>query len=215
MTALDARVSHGFASAGLPQELIDELLEAFIEARRHFYRGDLRPSEIEGARFSGSIFRILQWDTTGGSYTPLGKTLPSIDKMMDSLLNANAVDSVRVHIPLTLRLIYDVRNKRDVAHLGDGIDPNQQDATLVVNNMDWVMAELCPPSPQRVGERGSRNHWRPRVEGSIAHPRVRRVSESPQGAGSFRSRSRFVVLARRAGCAAIPIAILGAPWHAI
>jgi hypothetical protein len=33
-------------------------------------------------------------------------------------------------------------NKRDVAHLTDGIDPNRQDATLVIGNMDWVMAEL-------------------------------------------------------------------------
>ena len=32
--------------------------------------------------------------------------------------------------------------KRDVAHLGDGIDANLQDATLVIGNMDWVMAEL-------------------------------------------------------------------------
>lgn len=30
----------------------------------------------------------------------------------------------------------------DVAHLADGIDPNQQDATLVVRNMEWVLAEL-------------------------------------------------------------------------
>ncbi len=54
-----------------------------------------------------------------------------------------APESVRFHIARTLRLIYDVRNKRDVAHLGDGIDPNQQDATLVVRNMEWVLAELC------------------------------------------------------------------------
>ena len=35
-----------------------------------------------------------------------------------------------------------MRNKRDVAHLADGIDPNQQDATIVVRNMEWVLAEL-------------------------------------------------------------------------
>jgi len=29
-----------------------------------------------------------------------------------------------------------------VAHLGDGIDPNQQDATLIIRNMEWVLAEL-------------------------------------------------------------------------
>ncbi|WP_314093986.1 hypothetical protein [Microbacterium foliorum] len=141
MTALDARVRQGFSAAGIPVELTDELLEAFAEAKRRYYRDDLRPSEIEGARFSEAAFRILQWVTVG-AYTPLGKTLPSVDKLMDSLVNTVGSDSVRIHIPRTLRLIYDVRNKRDVAHLGDGIDPNQQDAALVLNNMDWVLAEL-------------------------------------------------------------------------
>lgn len=141
MTALDARVRQGFSVAGIPEELTDELLEAFAEAKRRYYRDDLRPSEIEGARFSEAVFRILQW-TTAGTYTALGKTLPSVDKLMYTLVNATGNDSVRIHIPRTLRLIYDVRNKRDVAHLGDGIDPNQQDAALVLNNMDWVLAEL-------------------------------------------------------------------------
>jgi hypothetical protein len=62
--------------------------------------------------------------------------------MLVTFANAHGADSVRLHIPRTLRLIYDVRNKRDVAHLGDGIDPTQQDATRVIRNMEWVLAEL-------------------------------------------------------------------------
>lgn len=141
MTSLDARVRQGLIAAGIPTELVEELLEAFAEAKRRFYRNDLRPSEIEGARFSESVFRILQWATTN-KYTALGKTLPSVDAMMTALINTQASDSIRIHIPRTLRLIYDVRNKRDVAHLGDGINPNEQDATLVLGSMDWVLAEL-------------------------------------------------------------------------
>lgn len=142
MTALDVRVEQGFIAAGIPAELVKELLEAFAEAKRRFYREDLRPSEIEGARFSEAVFRILEWATTQ-KYTPLGYTLPKVPSLLGKLEQATtAQESVRFHIPRTLRLIYDVRNKRDVAHLGDGIDPNQQDATLVVRNMEWVLAEL-------------------------------------------------------------------------
>lgn len=142
MTALDVRVEQGFIAAGIPAELVKELLEAFAEAKRRFYRDDLRPSEIEGARFSEGVFRILEWATTQ-KYTPLGDTLPKVPTLLGKLEQATtAPESVRFHIPRTLRLIYDVRNKRDVAHLGDGIDPNQQDATLVVRNMEWVLAEL-------------------------------------------------------------------------
>ncbi len=141
MTGLDSRVRQGFVAKGIPIALVDELIEAFAEAKRRYYRGDLRPSEIEGARFSEAVFRVLQW-ATSGTFTALGVTLPNVDKLLTSLQNSSGADSVRLHIPRTLRLIYDVRNKRDVAHLGDGIDPNQQDAALVVNSMDWVMAEL-------------------------------------------------------------------------
>ena len=39
-------------------------------------------------------------------------------------------------------MVYDIRNKRDAAHLADDIDPNEQDATLVAATLDWVMAEF-------------------------------------------------------------------------
>lgn len=141
MTALDVRVRQGFVAAGIPAGLVTDLLDAFSEAKKRFYRDDLRPSEIEGGRFSEAAFRILQWATTQ-KYTPIGKSLPTVDQLVLTLQNARGPDSVRLHIPRTLRLIYDVRNKRDVAHLADGIDPNQQDAVLVVHNMEWVLAEL-------------------------------------------------------------------------
>jgi len=141
VTPLDVRVRQGFIAAGVPTPIVDEVLDAFAEAKRRFYRDDLRPSEIEGGRFSEAVFRVLQWSTTQ-KFTPIGKTLPSVPTLIDTLEKAQGADSVRLHIPRTLRLIYDVRNKRDVAHLADGIDPNQQDATLVVRSMEWVLAEL-------------------------------------------------------------------------
>ena len=112
-----------------------------MEAKRRYYRDDLRPNAVEGGRFSEAVFRILQWATTG-AYTPIGTTLPTVDVLLNTLANASGVDSVRLHIPRTLRLIYDLRNKRNAAHLADGIDPNVQDASLVVHTMDWVLAEL-------------------------------------------------------------------------
>jgi hypothetical protein len=129
----------------LDAKLVHELLEAHAEAKRHFYLGALRPSEVEGGRFCEAAFRILEAVTQGGMFTPLGKTLPRTDKLIQQLANADATkynDSIRLHIPRSLRLVYDIRNKRDAAHLADGIDPNLQDATLVVGALDWVVAEL-------------------------------------------------------------------------
>lgn len=139
-------VASGFIAKGIPQELVDELIKAYVEAKRRYHLNDLRPQAVEGGRFSEAVFRILQWATDNGTYTPLSKSMPKVDSLLQTLANVPARsvldDSLRVHIPRTLRLIYDIRNKRDAAHLQDGIDPNLQDATLIVTNIDWVMAEL-------------------------------------------------------------------------
>jgi hypothetical protein len=124
--------------------LVNELLAAYEEAKQNYYLGGLRLSAVEGGRFAEAAFRMLQQETTG-TFTPLGKTLPSTDKLIEDLENlpgAAHSDAVRIHIPRVLRVVYDIRNKRDAAHLGDGIDPNVQDATLVVSTLDWILAEF-------------------------------------------------------------------------
>ena len=130
-------------STGIPAKLVDELLDAHAEAKRNFYLGGLRLSEVEGGRFCEAAFRILE-HVVGGSHTPLGTPLAT-EKLIEKLGNfpkAAFSDSIRLHIPRALRMVYDIRNKRDAAHLADGIDPNLQDATLVVSALDWVLAEL-------------------------------------------------------------------------
>ncbi|PYT85993.1 MAG: hypothetical protein DMG36_26920 [Acidobacteria bacterium] len=92
------------------KKLVDELLEAYVEAKKNFYLGGLRLSAVEGGRFCEAAFRILE--------------------------------AIRLHIPRALRVVYDIRNKRDAAHLADNIDPNLQDSSLVVYSLDWVLAEF-------------------------------------------------------------------------
>jgi hypothetical protein len=127
----------------LPAQLVDELLTAHAEAKRSFYLGGLRLSEVEGGRFCEAAFRLLE-QITQGSFTPIGVHLQSesIIQRLERLPQGSHPDAVRIHIPRALRLVYDIRNKRDVAHLADGIDPNLQDATMVASVLDWVLAEF-------------------------------------------------------------------------
>jgi hypothetical protein len=124
-------------------KLVDELIEAYVEAKRNYYLGGLRLSAVEGGRFCEAAYRILEERATK-QYLPLGKQLDT-EKLMHTLANLHPTaqpDAVRLHIPRALRVVYDIRNKRDAAHLADGIDPNLQDATLVVSILDWVLAEF-------------------------------------------------------------------------
>ncbi|MDP2621157.1 MAG: hypothetical protein Q8P46_13470 [Hyphomicrobiales bacterium] len=124
------------------QKLVDELLAGYDEAKRNFYLGGLRLSEVEGGRFCEAAFRMLQQATTG-SFDPLNASIKS-EAIISALaqLSKTHSDSIRIHIPRALRVVYDIRNKRDAAHLADGIDPNLQDAMLVASTLDWIMAEF-------------------------------------------------------------------------
>lgn len=127
----------------LDAKLVDELLAAYQDTKHNFYIGGLRLSEVEGGRFCEAAFRILEQVTTG-RFTALNQPLDS-EKLIKQLVNLDKAahsDSIRIHIPRALRVVYDIRNKRDAAHLADGIDPNLQDATLIVAIIDWVLAEV-------------------------------------------------------------------------
>jgi hypothetical protein len=129
--------------AHFPDKLVDELLSAYQDAKHNFFLGGLRLSAVEGGRFCEAAMRLLEHLTTGKS-TALGRMLDS-EKLIVSLSNytpAQFGDSIRLHIPRAIRVVYDVRNKRDAAHLADDIDPNLQDATLVISNLDWILAEF-------------------------------------------------------------------------
>ena len=99
--------------------------------------------QSRGAASARPSPRVLEHELFG-KYTKLGRSLPGLDdKRLAAFRQAQSPhDSLRVHIPKALYLVYGIRNQRDAAHLGDGIDPNLQDATLVVGVLDWIMAEL-------------------------------------------------------------------------
>jgi hypothetical protein len=103
----------------------------------------LRLSAVEGGRFCEAAMRMLQQATTG-RFTPLGQLIDSerLFQQFREIPRGTQPDSIRLNIPRVLRVVYDIRNGRDTAHLGDGIDPNLQDATLVISNLDWVLAEF-------------------------------------------------------------------------
>lgn len=130
-------------ATALDQRLVAELLEAHAEAKRNFYLGGHRLSEVEGGRFCEAAFRLLE-QATSTVFTPLGTQLDTeaLIRRLAALPGGSFPDSIRLHIPRALRVVYDVRNKRDAAHLADGIDPNTQDASLVVTVIDWVLAEF-------------------------------------------------------------------------
>lgn len=151
----------------LPDKLVDELLSAYQEAKGNFYSGGLRLSAVEGGRFCEAALRLLEHTVTG-KHTDLNRQLDA-EKLIQLLKDTSSAKhpaSIRLHMPRAIRVVYDIRNSRDNAHLADGIDPNLQDATLVVSVLDWIMAEFV-----RLYHKVSANDARQIIESLV----VRRV----------------------------------------
>lgn len=133
----------GFDATGLPTRVTQELLAEYVEVKRRYHLGDHRPTEVGGGRFAEAALRVIEHELFG-KFTPLSKNLPSLNAQrlaqFESATHSN--ESLRIHVPRALFLIYAMRNKRDAAHLNDGIDPNLQDATYVVGVLDWILAEF-------------------------------------------------------------------------
>lgn len=125
------------------KELLDKLLESYQLTNENQYLGKHRPCCAEGGRFAEAAIRMLQQVTTG-TYIPLGKAIPNFSNEVLKLENADAKfpQSIRIQIPRTLQVIYDIRNKRDVGHIGGDVDSNFTDATLSLVCCNWVMTEF-------------------------------------------------------------------------
>jgi len=127
-----------------PSDLVDALLNSYVEIKTNYIINKWEPSELNGGKFVESAIRMMQFECNGGSYTPIGT---SIRNTFDELRRleqtpASVLDSYRLHIPRCLGAIYNLRNRRGVGHLGGDINPNKADALIIITISEWVLAEL-------------------------------------------------------------------------
>ena len=109
----------------------------------HFVHRRYKPAVLDAAQFCEVVYRILEWETSKDkSYTPFEEDIKNFGQALSRFESkSDSDDSIRFHIPNTLKTIYVIRNKRGISHVGK-INPNLIDATLVVTCADWILAEL-------------------------------------------------------------------------
>lgn len=128
--------------ASLPNELVDKIVDCYVKIKEEYYLGKYRPASLEGGRFSEVGLRFIQ-NVIDGTYTGLDDRLPNFhDEVFRLGRTSGHSDTIRFHIPRTLEVIHDIRNKRDVGHPKGELDANYSDATLTLYSSSWVLAEL-------------------------------------------------------------------------
>lgn len=125
----------------VPAPILNRLLDDYMEIKRQFFLKKFLPSELNGARFCESVLRLIEHLDTG-TYTDFGKQLGTDQIIRRVENNTNLPDTLRFLIPRLARVVLDVRNKRDVAHVGGEVSPNYSDSLFVAHSADWILTEL-------------------------------------------------------------------------
>jgi hypothetical protein len=94
-------------------------------------------------RFCEIVFTILKGHVDGAFPASPSKP-PNMVDACGRLAQAGShfPRSIRIQIPRMLVALYEVRNNRNVGHVGGDVDPNHQDAAVVLAMSQWIMAEL-------------------------------------------------------------------------
>lgn len=126
----------------IPGDIVDALETEFRNLESRFARRDWGPAELNGGRFAEAVLRFLEWRESGGHYTPIGMQLNRQAILNRARNNPSLPDGLRFHVAKCSEILMDIRNRRDVAHLGTVINVDEMDAHLVMRLAAWVLAEI-------------------------------------------------------------------------
>lgn len=127
----------------LPKKLRDEFIQTFNKVLKNYTSRNWEPAELNGGKFCEIVYTIIK-GYTDGTY-PSSPSKPG--NMTDAckrfeLIPSTYPRSIRIQIPRMLISLYEIRNNRNVGHVGGDVNPNAMDATIVLYMTKWIVAEL-------------------------------------------------------------------------
>ena len=132
------------ALSALPTGLRDPLLKEYETIVQNYLEQRWLPSELSGGRLSEIVYTILDGHAKKSYAATPSKpgNFPDACKKLESNKLPHVPHSFQILIPRMLPALYDVRNNRNVGHVGGDVDPNHMDAVVVLSMANWIMAEL-------------------------------------------------------------------------
>lgn len=131
--------------ANLPSGLRDPLLSEYQGIVSAYQEGRWKLSSLDAGRFCEVVYTILDGALSGTFASGPSKPnrFPDACRALESRAPIAVGDrSIRILIPRVLPGMYEIRNNRDVGHVGGEVSANQMDATLLRDSSTWVMGEL-------------------------------------------------------------------------
>ncbi len=131
------------ALAAIPDGLRDPLIELFEGALSEYRASRWEATGTKVGKLCEVVYSIAAGATSG--VWPAGPSKPK--NMVDDgraleKHTAKHGRSLCIQIPRILIAAYELRNNRDIGHVGSGVDPNHMDAEFLIRCAKWLVAEL-------------------------------------------------------------------------
>jgi hypothetical protein len=128
--------------SAIPDGLRKPLLEEFQSIVSNFMERRWTSAELSGGRFCEIVFTVLEGHARGVFATTPSKPPNFVNACRQLENNANVPRSFQILIPRLLPALYEIRNNRNVGHVGGDVDPDYMDSSVVVSMVSWILAEL-------------------------------------------------------------------------
>jgi len=130
--------------AAVPSTFEQLLFSEFSDIVRNYREHRWRASELSGGRFCEVVFSIIEGVHEGSFQATTSKR-----NDRDFRSRCRALESsprlgkgIRFLVLPLLTILYEIRNNRDVGHVGGEVDSNAIDAFAVVTQASFILAEL-------------------------------------------------------------------------
>lgn len=131
--------------ASLPSGLRDPLLEEYRGIVTAYQEGRWKLSSLDAGRFCEVVYTVLDGALSGtfAGVPSKPSRFPDACRALENRPPIAVGDrSIRILIPRVLPGMYEIRNNRNVGHVGGDVSANRMDATFLRDSSTWVMAEL-------------------------------------------------------------------------
>lgn len=131
--------------AGVVPGLRVPLIEEYRGICSAFNEGRWKLAALDAGRFCEVVYTVLHGLLSGSQSDSPQKPSNFVQacRNLEAMPPASVGDrSLRILIPRLLPALYEIRNNRNVGHVGGDVIPNKMDAALVRESTSWILAEL-------------------------------------------------------------------------
>jgi hypothetical protein len=143
LTSNEFKLAHSILSQRIDSKLIDALLQEYSKARTANWTADDLKTIIFCARFSELAILCLEYCNSQNVNYSIDQI--KFGKIYDKLINlpkqTGEEEMLYLVIPQTLKSIYTIRNKKQVAHYKT-ILVNAIDSELCMTSCNWVLSQM-------------------------------------------------------------------------